>query len=241
MERQIRLIAFDLDGTLTQHKSPLGDANRDVLERLSKKYHLLMVGAGACTRIFNQMNRFPIDIIGNYGMQFAEYDSAAQDLVIRRDEHAEVDRESAIRRANQLRDMFNLHDFAGETMEFHASGMLTFPILGTKAQIADKLAYDPDRSRRKKMYAQVCELFSEYTVFIGGSSSFDIVPKPFCKLHALKQYMAEHGLSAENVAYCGDDYGPGGNDHDVYESDVTFVTIDDYRTLEQRLKDSRLL
>ncbi len=40
-----KLIAFDLDGTLTQHRTPLEEKNRSVLERLAKKYQLLMVGA----------------------------------------------------------------------------------------------------------------------------------------------------------------------------------------------------
>ena len=62
-----KLIAFDLDGTLTQHRSKLGETNRKVLEALDKKYKLLMVGAGGCERIFNQLNFFPIDIIGYYG------------------------------------------------------------------------------------------------------------------------------------------------------------------------------
>jgi hydroxymethylpyrimidine pyrophosphatase-like HAD family hydrolase len=64
----IKLIAFDLDGTLTQHRTPLGDENRGVLDALGKKYALLMVGAGACMRIHNQMGGYPIDIIGNYGL-----------------------------------------------------------------------------------------------------------------------------------------------------------------------------
>ena len=241
MERTLRLVAFDLDGTLTQHKSPLGGANRHVLEQLSKNHQLLMVGAGGCLRIFQQMNRFPINIIGNYGMQYAEWDATVQDLIIRQDTHVDVDRQEILRRAECLRNLFDLHDFAGETMEFHASGMLTFPILGTQAKIEDKLAYDPDRARRKEMLPKVQELFHDYTVFIGGSSSFDIVPHPFCKLHALRQYMQEHDLHEENVLYCGDDYGPGGNDHDIYASGIPFVTIDDYRSLPDRLAERGLL
>lgn len=50
----IKLIAFDLDGTLTQHKSPLSDENRAVLLRLSKKYRLVMAGAGMCRRILSR-------------------------------------------------------------------------------------------------------------------------------------------------------------------------------------------
>ena len=50
--KKIKLIAFDLDGTLTQHKRPLSDENRAVLTALSKKYKLLMAGAGMCRGIF---------------------------------------------------------------------------------------------------------------------------------------------------------------------------------------------
>ena len=59
----IKLIAFDLDGTLTQHKTPLEPANLKALQELSAKYKLVMAGAGACMRIFNQLGGFPIDII----------------------------------------------------------------------------------------------------------------------------------------------------------------------------------
>ena len=64
----LKAIAFDLDGTLTQHKTPLSDENRKALESLSRKYSLLMVGAGQVMRIFNQMGGLAIDIIGNYGL-----------------------------------------------------------------------------------------------------------------------------------------------------------------------------
>ena len=59
----IRAFAFDLDGTLTQHKTPLDDRNRAILEKLAEKYTLVMVGAGGCTRIHNQLGGFPIDVI----------------------------------------------------------------------------------------------------------------------------------------------------------------------------------
>ena len=66
----IKVIALDMDGTITQHRTPLCDENRRALEALSRKYRLLMVGAGQAMRIFRQLGGFPIDIIGNYGLQF---------------------------------------------------------------------------------------------------------------------------------------------------------------------------
>ena len=59
-----KLVAMDLDGTLTQHKSPLEPDCREVLEELSSQYHTLMVCAGGCERVYRQIAEFPIDIIG---------------------------------------------------------------------------------------------------------------------------------------------------------------------------------
>ena len=225
----IKLIAFDLDGTLTQHKTPLDDKNRAALCRLAKKYSLVMVGAGQCRRIFNQMGEFPIDVIGNYGLQYCSYDSEKKDIVTVRDLTLPCDRESVKKRVTYLREKYGFTSFAGDSVEFHPSGCVTFAILGTKAAQADKLAFDPDRSKRRKIHAEVCELFPEYVVFVGGSSSFDMAPKPYNKYHALDAYCKENGLEHENVIYVGDDYGPGGNDESVYQSDFEFICVDDYR------------
>lgn len=241
MNRNPRLMAFDLDGTLAQHKTPLEEKNRSVLERLSRKCRLVMVGAGTCPRIFNQLGRFPIDIIGNYGMQYAEYDAQKGDIDIKRSESAPVDREEALRRAAAIREKFGLHDFAGDTLEFHPTGMITFPVLGTAAQLADKLAYDPDRAKRRAMYDYVCGVFYDYRVMIGGSSSFDIVPGRYGKYNALMRYLEEQGLSKEDVVYCGDDYEPGGNDHEVYAGGVPFIKVDHYEKLEELLTEAGLL
>ena len=225
----IKLVAFDLDGTLTQHKTPLDPQNRAALEALAKRYKLLMVGAGGCRRIFNQL-QFPIDVIGNYGMQEAVYDPAEKDIRLILDDRVPCDRESVDRRVTALREKHGFFPFAGENVEFHESGCVTIPLLGTKAKAEDKLAFDPDRRRRRSIYDEVKALFPEYTVFVGGSSSFDMAPAPYDKAYALDRYCRRHGLTHDQVAYVGDDYGVGGNDESVYKADFHYLTIDDYRT-----------
>ena len=226
---KIKLIAFDLDGTLTQHKTPLSQEHRDILTALSKKYKLLMSGAGMCQRIFNQMGKFPIDILGNYGLQYAEYRPETGELEIISDKIFPCDRESVDKRVTQLRQKYGYTEFAGDNVEYHASGCVTIPILGTKAKQEDKLAFDPDRKKRRAIYEEVKALFSDYIVFVGGSSSFDMAPAPYNKAYALAKYCEERGIAHDEVVYVGDDYGPGGNDESVYLSDFNFLTIDDYR------------
>lgn len=233
---KIKVVAFDLDGTLTQHKTKLGEKNRSVLEKLSKKYKLLMVGAGTCRRIFKQLDCFPIDIIGNYGMQYAEYNVETKDIDIIRNDIATVDKESVEKRVTAARQKYGFTEFKGENVEYHPSGTITFPILGTKAQQNDKLNFDPDRKKRRAIYQEITEMFSDYVVFIGGSSSFDMAPQPYNKAYALSLYCKENGLKHSEVVYVGDDYGPGGNDESVFKSDFICVKIDDYTTFSEKME-----
>ena len=92
------------------------------------------------------------------------------------------------------------------------------------------------RKKRRAIYDEIKEVFSDYTVFVGGSSSFDMAPFPYNKYYALDKYCKENGLSHDEVAFVGDDYGPGGNDESVYLSDINFVTIDDYLTFPEVMK-----
>ena len=226
---KIKLIAFDLDGTLTQHKTPLSKEHREILTQLSKKYKLLMAGAGMCMRIFNQLEQFPIDILGNYGLQYGEYNPETKTIDIKENLSFPVEKESIEKRVTMLREKYGYTQFAGDNVEYHASGCVTIPLLGTKAKQEDKLAFDPDRKKRRAIYEEVKELFSDYVVFVGGSSSFDMAPAPYNKAYALAKYCEARGISHDEVVYVGDDYGPGGNDESVYLSDFNFITIDDYR------------
>lgn len=232
----IKLLAFDLDGTVTQHKTQIEPENQALFEKLSQKYKLLMVGAGQCMRIWKQLREMPIDIIGNYGMQYAVYRKETGSLEIVTDASLPCDRPSIEKRTVALRQKYGFTEFVGENVEFHPSGCVTIPLLGTAAKLDDKIAFDPDKSKRRKIYSEVCDLFSDYTVFVGGTSSFDMAPAPYNKYYALDVYCKENGLAHDEVIFVGDDYGPGGNDSSVYNSDFTFVKIDDYRKLGDALQ-----
>jgi len=228
-----KLIAFDLDGTLTQHKSPLSNEHRDLLNQLAEKYRLLMLGAGNCDRIYRQMQEYPIEIIGNYGMQHSIIENGSFKLI--KDHKSPVDREFFTSTIEALRRKFGFTDYFGESVEFHASGAVTFPILGTAAPLDKKLAYDPDRLKRRAIYREVCRAFDRYNVFIGGSSSFDITAGEFNKFHALKNFCLDNDIPLESAVYVGDDFGEGGNDSPVMLGGVRCISIDDYRNLKKAL------
>lgn len=177
-----KLLCFDLDGTLSQHKSHLPQENKDLLDGLCARYKVIMVGAGNAPLIYNQMEQYPVDIIGNYGMQ----------------ESAIVDGEFKLIRE-------------------------------------DTVVFDPDRSKRRVLYNEICSLFPEYVVYIGGSSSFDFAPKQYNKYDSIMKYAEEHGYKEEEILFVGDDFGDGGGDSHVRIKGMDYVQIDYYRQLPETL------
>ena len=229
-----RLICFDLDGTLTQHRTKLEKESRELLNVLQNKYKVIMVGAGNAERIHAQMDGYPIDIIANYGMQESKMVDGKFTIV--RQETAYPDKEYFLRTTQYLREKYGYIDYKGDGVEFHATGMVTFALLGTKADIADKLAFDPTREKRKVMYDEVLRLFPDYVVYIGGSSSFDFAEKQYNKYDAIMAYAKENGYTKDEILYVGDDFGDGGGDSHVRIYGMDYVEITDYKTVTEKLQ-----
>lgn len=229
-----KLICFDLDGTLTQHRSKLEKENREVLDILQTKYKVIMVGAGGAERIYAQMNEYPIDIVANYGMQESKMINGKFTIV--KQITTKPDKAYFLEKAEYLRQKYGYTEYKGESVEFHSTGMVTFPLLGTKADITDKIAFDPTRAKRKVLYPEVLELFPNYTVYIGGSSSFDFTEKKYNKYDAIMAYAQENGYKKEEILYVGDDFGDGGGDSHIRIYGMDYVEITDYRELRAKLE-----
>ena len=192
-----------------------------------------MVGAGNAPRIYDQMNHYPIDIIANYGMQESKMIDGTFTIV--REVITSPDKAYFLEKIEYLRQKYGYTNYKGETVEFHATGMVTFPLLGTKADIEDKLAFDPTREKRKVLYPEVLRLFPDYTVYIGGSSSFDFTAKQYNKYDAILSYANEHGYQQDEILYIGDDFGDGGGDSHIRLGGMDYIEIADYTKTEEAL------
>lgn len=238
MYRNKKVIAFDLDGTLTQHRTPLEEKNMALLKALSEKYYVMIVGAGTCQRIRKQINYLPLDIIGNYGMEYEKYDLKAGKPVSVYSETTECDEEDILKRADIVRKRFGYTEYAGDSVGFHSTGAFTLALLGTGAAIEDKLSFDCDHKKRFVMLDDVKAIFPDYNVFIGGSSSFDMVKTPYDKYYALDRFCKSEGLSHKDLVFVGDGYGIGENDESVYKSDIDFICVDDYRDCDKIVREN---
>jgi len=226
-----KLICLDLDGTLTQHKTPMGDDVRAALDSLRQHYQLVMISGGGCDRIYKQMGEYPIDILGNYGMQESTVENGKFKLIA---QHRTVPNTSFfLTKCQELREKYGYTHYYGNPVEFHQSGMVTFGLLGTDAPAEEKLNFDVDKKKRQAMYPEVCKVFSDYAVFIGGTTSFDIAAKRYNKYDAAMRYAEKRGIKKDEILYIGDDMGDGGNDSHIRLYGMDYIQSEDYRNFPQ--------
>ena len=222
-----RLVAMDLDGTLTEHRTPMTEEARAALDRLATSYDLLMVGGGNATRIHNQMGLYPIEILGNYGMSHGKVVDDEWKIV--RETTVPVDTAFILEKCRYFREKYGYQQYYGESVEFHPSGMATFALLGTKAPVAEKLTFDVDKAKRRAMYPEMCEVFKDFSVFIGGTTSFDLTPKEYNKYAAIVKYAEENGYNLDEILFFGDDMADGGNDSHVRIGGLDYILVTNYR------------
>ena len=221
-----KLLCFDLDATLTEHRMPLEPAARELMEKLCEKYDVVMMAAGNCPRVYHQMGDFPVPIVGNYGMQ----ESAIVDGEFRiiREDTAPADTAFFDKWCRYFREKYGYTSYQGDPIEYHASGMVTFGLLGMSPDKYEKLKFDPDKARRRAMYPEVLEVFKDYAVYIGGSTSFDFTPKQYNKFDAALRYAHEHGYCLDDCLFFGDDLDDGGGDSHIRLYGMDYIRIYDY-------------
>ena len=113
--------------------------------------------------------------------------------------------------------------------------MVTLGLLGSKAKTEDKLVFDPDKSKRRAIYKDVCELFKGYAVFIGGSTSFDFTEVQYNKYDAVMNYAHKHGYTRDQVIFIGDDFDDGGGDSHIRLGGMDYIHITDFTKLPERM------
>lgn len=104
------------------------------------------------------------------------------------------------------RKCYGYEKFTGESLRFNRSGMVSFELLGTKGPWYDQLKFDVDRAKRRALYPDAVSMFSEYAVYIRGTTEIDLVDPRFDKYRALVDWAAENGYSMDEIIYIGSDY-----------------------------------
>jgi phosphomannomutase len=230
-----RLIAFDLDGTLTESKQPLDTAMASALAGLLDVTEVAIISGGdwpqfqkqVIGRLVDGTNLARLWIMPTTGAKLYRFQQAAWHEIYADifDASARAAIFGAIRRAvDDAR--FNIDKIWGQQIEDRGT-QVTFSALGQEAPIDAKKEWDPDFTKRKALQAALREALPDVSVNIGGSTSIDVTRKGVDKGYGLRRLAEHSGLPLTAMLFVGDAIYPGGNDYPAHEAGVDTISVRD--------------
>lgn len=236
-----KIIAFDLDGTLTESKSPITFNIVNLIKELAKQKKVVVISGGSFKQFQAQFLPFfhndgsafsfihNLILLPTSGSQRYEYDEIKKEwqLADKKPLSEEV-KDKVKKLLKGIIDDSNLYNIptnpTGDIVEDRDT-QITFSALGQQAKIEDKKAWDPDQIKRKKIVRAIEKELPEVTMLINAYSSIDIVPRGFNKAVGLNLLLNKMNLQKSDMVFVGDGLFPSGNDYSVFEAGIETIAV----------------
>jgi phosphomannomutase len=229
-----KLVVFDLDGTLAPSKSPIDAEMAAIVNRLLGIIKVAIISGGKWEQFQNQVLSHLVNdkrlkslsLLPTCGTQFYKYESGwdrlyAEDFTLQQ-------REKIINSLKMACDQLSLKapKTWGEVIEDRGS-QITFSALGQEAPLNEKVKWDPDFTKRKKMKAVLDTMIPEFSVRLGGATSIDVTKPGIDKAYGIRKLRDILGITIEEMIFVGDALFPGGNDYPAEQAGVDSIRVRD--------------
>ena len=229
-----RLVVFDLDGTLTESKSPLDTEMGALLGHLLRVVRVAIISGGTWAQFEEQVlghlpdagNLKSLSILPTCGTKFYRYDGTWKALY---SEDLSVDEKQLVISAlNHALDSFGFKvpQQWGRVIEDRGS-QITFSALGQDAPLDEKRKWDPDFAKRGRIRTILEGLIPEFSIQLGGTTSIDITRPGIDKAYGIRKLRDTLGVTINDMLFIGDAVFPGGNDYPALQAGVTCIKVRD--------------
>jgi len=242
----IKIVAFDLDGTLAESKQALQPPMCEALARLLTVCDVAIISGGdwpqfdkqIASRLPSSTNLFRLWMMPTTGTKLYRYRSPSTPssekvagggwTAIYADTFTPAEKTSILSAfdASLLSTGFTPSQTWGERIEDRGS-QITFSALGQEAPWSAKKDWDPDFAKRTVIQKDLRGRLSDLSINMGGATSIDVTKKGVDKGTGLKKLSKESGVDLEDMLFIGDAIFPGGNDYPAKEIGVKTVCVRD--------------
>ena len=234
MDETLRVVAFDLDDTLTVSKSKIDPRMAQLLAQLLASLDVCIISGGKFeqfdTQVLqyinapeNQLSR--LHIMPTCGTRYYTWQNGdwrmnyAEDL--REEEKSYVVR--VLTEGARKLGLWEAQTW-GDIIEDRGS-QITYSALGQAAPVDAKYAWDPDGTKKRKLRDYAAEYLPNLEVRVGGSTSVDVTRKGIDKAYGIGKLIDRLKISADQVLFVGDRLSEGGNDYPVIALGVRWVEV----------------
>jgi HAD superfamily hydrolase (TIGR01484 family) len=228
-----RLIVFDLDGTLAESKSSIDAEMSGLLHELLDIIKVAVISGGDWPQFEKQvLSNLPHDdflenlsLLPTCGTKFYEY-AAGNWKKIYSEDFTDDEKNKIISSLKKAigEDGFKVEKVWGETIEDRGS-QITFSALGQQAPLEEKVKWDPDFTKRRKIKTILDNLIPTFTVRLGGATSIDVTKPGIDKAYGIGKLRDTLGIAIQEMIFIGDALFPGGNDYPAEEAGVVSIRV----------------
>jgi len=227
-----KLIVFDLDGTLSESKTPIDKEMATLLKKLLDIIKVAIISGGDWPQFQGQViDKLPKDahfknlsILPACGTKFYAYKTKwkkrySEDFT--KEEKGEILKslKEAVAKSG-----LTFEKIWGEQLEDRES-QITFSALGQQAPLDAKSLWDPDFAKRKKIKAILDDLIPAFSVRLGGTTSIDITKPGIDKAYGIQKLHELLHVAMKEIIFIGDAIFPGGNDYPAVKTGVNCIHI----------------
>lgn len=231
-----KLIAFDLDGTLSDSKVTIKPEMAGLLRQLLRKLQVCVISGQGFDQFQKQLIKplratevelSHLHILPTNGTHYYRYDLDSnmwQKIYAQEIPQDQRQKISAAIEATAKELGYWEAKTWGEHIEDRGS-QVTFSALGQKAPLELKKGWDPDGNKRQRMYEALSNDLPGFAVHSAGLTSIDITEAGLDKATALTKLKDVLGLHESEMLYVGDSLAPGGNDAVVKKAGIETVAV----------------
>ncbi len=241
-----KIIAFDLDGTLTESKSTMDKEMLTLLTSLLEKYKICIISGGDFPQIKKQCLDYLL-LDQDKLSKIYIYPTCGTKMYLNKQKKWEkeysndfTDKEKS-KIINQLENAIDFFDLKpkkiyGELIE-DRNTQITYSALGQQAPTHLKKTWDPDFTKRKKIIDYIYPNLSEFSLSMWWSSSIDITAKWIDKAYGMRKLMELTWLNKTDILFVGDALMEWWNDYPVKEMGIETISVNNYNDTKQIIKD----
>lgn len=241
-----KIIAFDMDGTLTESKADLdSEMARLIRQLLQKKLVAVMGGASFVQfqkQFLNILNATSAElknllIFATSAAAFYRYDGIKWNNVYEKSLTTEdeikikIAFEEALREINYKKPEKQY----GEIIQ-NLGTQVTFSALGQAAPLSEKQEWHDNSDCREAIRIALENLIPEFEVRIGGLTSMNVTKKGIDKAYGIMQMERLLKIPKENIIFIGDALYVGGNDYPVKRAGVETIQVSGPEDTKQIIK-----
>ncbi|HEX5797342.1 MAG TPA: HAD-IIB family hydrolase [Candidatus Saccharimonadales bacterium] len=236
-----KVIAFDLDDTLSLSKTQAEDRMVELLNQLLEKYQVCVISGGKLEQFQKQIpfidatkdgyNLSNLHLMPTCGTRYHRFNRDNEEWEqVYAEDFSESEKKKIIKALSEGIDEtgFRSKKLWGEMIEDRGS-QITLSVLGQEAPVEAKAAWDPEDVKKYKLREAIAGRLPDFEVRAGGMTSIDVTKQGIDKAYGMKKLMDILNITKNEILFMGDKMHEGGNDYPIKIMGIDSIAVRDWK------------